>query len=175
MNRKLSAVFLFTHNSLRFHCLIAARERLAAAHRHNAYRCFLPDLTKFTPGCCAGPLPDCKKTVNNKNSHGSNERDIIHIPCNALYFSISFFYFGVVRTDRWFGFPAMEVGAYAIIIRDPPSCKPLTWWQEKSSLSFVTHLVSTCSGLSYTRKLWGLQVTPRMFGEVFEGVGCREK
>ena len=100
MNRKLSAVFLFTHNSLRFHCLIAARERLAAAHRHNAYRCFLPDLTKFTPGCCAGPLPDCKKKVNNKDPHCSNEREIIPIQCNALYFSISFFYFGVVRTDR---------------------------------------------------------------------------
>lgn len=48
---------LLTHYSL-----FAVRERLTAAHMQNDYRCFLPDLTRFTPACCAGPLPDCKKS-----------------------------------------------------------------------------------------------------------------
>lgn len=49
-------------------CLFAGHERLAAAHRNNAYRCFLPDLTRFTPACCAGPLAACKKTKNNADT-----------------------------------------------------------------------------------------------------------
>jgi len=83
------AFFGLTHLPSLFtvHCLFAVRERLAAAHRHNAYRCFLPDLTKFTPACCAGPFPNCKKTENNnKNPYCSNEQEIIHIYCRCFIF-----------------------------------------------------------------------------------------
>jgi len=60
-----SSYFILLSSQFLLHSLYAAREQLAAAHRKNAYRCFLPDLTRFTPACCAGPLPDCIKTVNN--------------------------------------------------------------------------------------------------------------
>ncbi len=60
-------------------CLFAGHERLAAAHRNNAYRCFLPDLTRFTPSCCAGPLAACNKAKTNADTGDGIFTDIIHL------------------------------------------------------------------------------------------------